>query len=729
MRHLRLFAIAVAGPALLSCGGGDLVLPSAGEPAVVTIVQGDGLSGRVGEVLAEPLIVEVIDGADRPVGGAKVVVEIEGAVAEPDTITTDGEGQGTAEITLGSQVGEVAGLVRVVAPESPAEVEAGFTVVALASSANGLAPISGDEQTAPAGSVLPDPLVVAVTDEFGNPIEGVTIAWTAEGGGSVSEATTVTDAQGRASVTRTLGPTAGTQTTLATSEGLAGSPVVFTHTVTAGSASGVLIVSGDDQTGPPRQTLPDPLVVQVVDGDGNAVVGAAVTWVVTAGGGTLDPTTGTTDTNGNASTSWTLGSSAGANVAQAIVSGVGQAEFTAAAAAGTASDIRIVSGNSQTAPAGSRLPAGLVVQVLDADDNPVSGVTVTWSVEAGGGSVSPATAATGADGQASTVWTLGSGIGRQRVDASAPGAGSVRFEATSTAGAPSVLGLVTQPSASAQVGVPFARQPVVQIRDAAGNPVQTGGVTVTAAIATGNGQLLGTRTQTTAANGRATFGNLAIGGATGSHTLIFAASGFASVTSAAIAVAPAATTTRITSDAPDPSAPGQGVTVQFDVTSPGGSPSGTVQVTASGGSESCSAPASAGQCTITLTADGNRTLTARFDGGTLFAASSDTEGHSVVTPDSPPTAAGDAYSATAGVTLNEPAPGVLGNDSDADGDPLSAELVSGPGGGTLTLNPNGSFAYTPSASFFGQDSFTYRVNAGGQSATATVTIVVSPPGP
>jgi adhesin/invasin len=729
MRHLRRFAIAVAGPALLSCGGGDLVLPSEGEPAVVTVVQGDSLSGRVGEVLAEPLVLEVLDGVDRPVAGATVVIEIVGAVAEPDTVTTAGDGRATAEITLGAQVGAAAGLVRVIAPESPADVEAGFTVIALPSSANGLAPVSGDDQTAPAGAVLPAPLVVAVADEFGNPIAGVPITWTAEGGGSVSEATTTTDGAGRASVTRTLGPTAGSQTTLAASEGLAGSPVVFTHTATAGNASGVLIVSGDDQIGPPRRTLPQPLVVEVVDEASNPVVGAAVTWVVTAGGGTLDPTTGTTDDAGRASTSWTLGPSAGANAAQAIVSGVGQAEFTAGAVAGTASDIRIVSGDGQSAPAGSRLPAGLVVQVVDDDDNPVAGVAVTWSVASGGGSVSPGSAATGADGQAATAWTLGTGIGRQRVEASAPGAGSVRFEATSTAGAPSVLGLVTQPSANAQVGVPFARQPVVEIRDAAGNPVQAAGVTVTAAIASGNGQLLGTRTEITAANGRAAFGNLAIGGATGSHTLIFAASGFTSVTSSAIAVAPATTSTRITSDAPDPSAPGQGVTVQFAVTSPGGAPSGTVLVTASGGSESCSAPASTGQCTITLTADGNRTLTARFDGGALFASSSDTEGHNVVTPDSPPTAANDAYSATAGVTLNEPAPGVLGNDSDVDGDPLSAELVSGPSSGSLTLNANGSFAYTPSATFFGQDSFIYRVNAGGQSASATVTIVVTAPGP
>jgi len=727
MRPLRLVAFGLASTALFSCGGGDLVLPSEGEPAAITIIQGNGQSGRVGEVLAEPLLMEVIDGADRPVSRATVVIELSGAAAEPDTVLTDAQGRASAEITLGPEVGEAAGKVRVIEPSSPVTVEASFTVVAVAASANGLAGVSGDDQTGTAGTELPEPLVVEVTDAFGNPIEGVTITWTPEGGGSVSAAATTTDGVGRTSITRTLGPTAGAQTTLASSEGLAGSPVVFNHTATAGSASGVVIVSGNNQTAAPGGTLPEDLVVAVVDGDGNPVVGAAITWVVTAGGGTLAPTTGTTDADGRAATRWTLGASAGTNTAQAIVSGVGQAEFTAIAAAGTASEIRIISGNNQSGQAGTPLGSGLVVRLLDDSENPVGGVPVTWSVVSGGGSVSPSSVVTGADGQATTAWTLGPGTGQQAVDASAPGAGSVRFVATSTAGAPSTLGLATQPSPQARVGVPFTRQPVVQVRDAAGNPVAASGVTVTAAVASGAGQVIGTASRTTGSDGRATFTNLGIGGATGPHTLIFAAAGLTSVTSAAIEVSPAPTTTRIISHEPDPSAPGQSVTVVFEVTSPGGTPSGTVTVTASA-SESCSpAPTVAtGQCTIVLTAAGTRTLTASFQGSTLFEASSGTASHSVNTP---PTAVDDEYSATAGMLLSvSEADGVLANDSDPD-DPMTAEPLTGPSNGTLTLNPNGSFDYVPDLAFVGQDSFTYQVNAGGATASATVRIAVDPPGP
>jgi hypothetical protein len=127
-----------------------------------------------------------------------------------------------------------------------------------------------------------------------------------------------------------------------------------------------------------------------------------------------------------------------------------------------------------------------------------------------------------------------------------------------------------------------------------------------------------------------------------------------------------------------------------------------------------------------LTAEGTRTLTARFQGGALFEASSDTESHQVIAPNQPPSATNDSYNATAGVTLNVNAPGVLANDQDPNGDQLTATVVSGPDHGTLNLNPDGGFSYTPSPGFFGGDEFTYEVSAGGDTDTATVEIIVTP---
>jgi uncharacterized protein len=83
-------------------------------------------------------------------------------------------------------------------------------------------------------------------------------------------------------------------------------------------------------------------------------------------------------------------------------------------------------------------------------------------------------------------------------------------------------------------------------------------------------------------------------------------------------------------------------------------------------------------------------------------------GLNLTIPNRAPVAVDDSYSVNEDTTLTVPARGVLGNDSDADNNALVAELVSGPANGTLTLNADGSFSYTPNANFNGSDSFGYR---------------------
>jgi hypothetical protein len=90
-----------------------------------------------------------------------------------------------------------------------------------------------------------------------------------------------------------------------------------------------------------------------------------------------------------------------------------------------------------------------------------------------------------------------------------------------------------------------------------------------------------------------------------------------------------------------------------------------------------------------------------------------------------PVAKADGYAAATGVELSVPAPGVLSNDTDADGDELTAELVDGGGNGSLDLNGNGSFTFKSGGSFVGDRTFTYRVWDGiAWSNVATVTIRV-----
>src|SRR5207237_4473522 len=93
-----------------------------------------------------------------------------------------------------------------------------------------------------------------------------------------------------------------------------------------------------------------------------------------------------------------------------------------------------------------------------------------------------------------------------------------------------------------------------------------------------------------------------------------------------------------------------------------------------------------------------------------------------------PVASNESYTATEEKAVTVAAPGVLGNDTDADGYPLTAVLVNGPAHGTLTLNANGSFTYTPAAAYTGADSFTYNANDGqALSNVATVSFTVTAP--
>src|SRR5262249_24854934 len=87
----------------------------------------------------------------------------------------------------------------------------------------------------------------------------------------------------------------------------------------------------------------------------------------------------------------------------------------------------------------------------------------------------------------------------------------------------------------------------------------------------------------------------------------------------------------------------------------------------------------------------------------------------------PPVAANDAYAVHNGATLTVAAPGLLANDTDPDSPALQVSIVSGPAHGTLDLQPNGSFSYTPRRERAGSDTFTYRAtDQTGLSSTATV---------
>ncbi len=132
-----------------------------------------------------------------------------------------------------------------------------------------------------------------------------------------------------------------------------------------------------------------------------------------------------------------------------------------------------------------------------------------------------------------------------------------------------------------------------------------------------------------------------------------------------------------------------------------------------------------GTLTYTPAADynGPDTITYSIDDGNGGTAES-TVAVTVTAVNDAPVAAADAYSTDEDTVLTVPAPGVLSNDTDADGDKLSAVLVEGPAHGTLEFGADGSFVYTPTGNFNGEDSFSYQADD-GSAGSEPVTVILS----
>jgi adhesin/invasin len=575
-----------------------------------------------------------------------------------------------------------------------------------------LAIVSGDAQTGPVGGQLAAPLVVRVTDTRGRPVAGVEVAFS-PGAGSVNPDVTNTDADGLATANWSLGLQTGGQELIA-SVNDASPPlsVRFAATASAGAARGLIIVSGNGQSAPAGTALPAPVVVRLLDEGGNPIAGGAVSWVVGQGGGQVDPGTSSTGADGTASASWTMGPGLGANTLTAVVSGVGTVQFTATATAAPAARLLLNGGNDQTAPPQSRLPAALSVKAVDANGNGVAGVAVAWAVTAGGGSLSASSSVTRADGTTEVTWTLGAAPGAQTATATSAGlqGSPVTFTATAAVGPASRLAIVTQPSGTVTSGVAFPQQPVIELRDAAGNAVPQADVRVTAAIASGGGTLNGSTSVTTNGSGRAAFSNLSITGSPGTRTIIFAADGFSSVTSSPVqvnAAGPSASESRVSADPTSFQAGSGSSTITVTVRDAQGTPLPNVgvQISVSGTGNTVNQPGvtnASGVATgsYSSTVAETKTESATAGGVTIQQTAS----VSVTAPPPPPPSA-DASQSTATVpngvagtatVITVQARSTTGAPMTTGGDAVAVTVTGDNAAGSLSVTDNGNGTYTAS---------------------------------
>ena len=479
--------------------------------AALAVNGGNNQNGAAGSALPTNPSVLARDDAGTPVAGVTVffaVLSGGGSIAQTSAVTNSQGIASPGTWTLGTSTG-----TQLLSAQVP---QAGvnnnpllFTATATAGAPASVAAVSASQQSAPVGTLVSSVPSVIVRDASGNPASGVTVNFAVtSGGGQLTGVTQTTSLQGIATAgSWRVGASPGTNTVTATVAGLA--PVTFTATGTAGAPSQIVKTAGDAQTASVNRPVTVAPQVRVLDAANNGVPGVTVNFTVDQGGGSAVVSTVITDAGGRAAVgAWIMGSTTGTNTLIASVSGLNSVTFTATAVGGAPASMQPNSPVTQSGIAGTLAVNPPAVVVRDAQGNAVSGVQVTFSVTAGGGSLVGATSTTDVNGVAAvTSWTFGSVAGLNTVVATATGLANVIFNATTT-GLPALAIAFAGNNQAAVSGTAVATSPAVRVTDANGQGA--GGVQVTFVATNGGGAVVG-GSQLTDATGVATIGAWILG--------------------------------------------------------------------------------------------------------------------------------------------------------------------------------------------------------------------------
>jgi len=226
--------------------------------------------------------------------------------------------------------------------------------------------------------------------------------------------------------------------------------------------------AGNNQTGSAGSTLPIPLTVVASDPySGNPIVGATVTFSDGGKLGTFSNPTAITDSNGQATTTYTLPVKPQTITIAASSPGLASTSFTEQDVVGQVAALSVVSGGKQSGMVGTTLPLPLVFKAKDAVGNVVPGASISLT-DGFGGTFSPNPAITGSNGQASTTYTLPIVAKSLTVTASV---GSVKVNASesSIAGPPTMVLIIQGNNQVAHVHNHLAKALIVSVTDQYGN--------------------------------------------------------------------------------------------------------------------------------------------------------------------------------------------------------------------------------------------------------------------
>ncbi|HET6231204.1 MAG TPA: leishmanolysin-related zinc metalloendopeptidase [Longimicrobiaceae bacterium] len=311
------------------------------------------------------------------------------------------------------------------------------------------------------GHVVDTPVRVKALDRLNVGIPGQSITFqSVVGGGTFSPATAVTDENGIAATTWTLGPVATTQQALVSLGGLQLGRLTAVAAPTAPAAA--LKPAGDDNAAVAGTAVAIQPRVIVLDSLGNPLAGLPVSVSVTSGGGSVTASTQpVTGTDGQYTVSrWVLGPTPGPNTLTATFPGTGVKPlvFSAQGLSRMPAAVAAVTVTDQAAMAGTAVPSAPAVVVRDAAGNPMPGIAVRFAVTGGGGSVGDASVVSNASGVAVVSrWELGAAADLNTLTATVPGLpnGSVVFRGAGCSGSGprfEITVCITTPMTAAQRG-------------------------------------------------------------------------------------------------------------------------------------------------------------------------------------------------------------------------------------------------------------------------------------
>lgn len=478
------FNLAIPGQSTGGNGGGGPTGPN-----LLTIVSGNGqLYTSNSANLSNPnalLTVQLVDTNGNPVDGATVNFSVTGSVLYPGAYSYQPVGGVIPSVTTGAPGGFLPGQAS--SEYQPGQPPLGFsfaqdTVVATAVSPDGVTlgtatfyetvyeftPGGYDEPNitvqqpnnsgtftlqGPEGTPIPGAIqVTVVANSFGvaEPIPNVgirigdTITGLGQGPGTcqgnpLSDQTGLITCNFIPACVATLSTLYQQNVTLPTTSGFTievGEDVGFPDyavRILPGTAQTLTPSTGNNQTGNAGAPLALPLNVVVTDGCGTAVPGVTVNWKVTKGSATLANATSPTGPSGLATVKLTLGSTPGPVTVTASVSGLSStASFTETVNAIVGS-LKLVSGGTQSVVEGNPFPQPLVFAITDNNGNPLSNLTVGFSLAGGSAGLSATSAVSNSQGQVSVNVTAGSTPGTVTVNASY---GNLTTPATLTVTAP-----------------------------------------------------------------------------------------------------------------------------------------------------------------------------------------------------------------------------------------------------------------------------------------------------